>query len=83
MLKFSLITMSCIIKIRRFILRDPRLCLLYSLNAYHFTHLDLEIVLGLLRLHRTNGLVGGIAIGSIARYLQKKTRVLRARRLML
>jgi hypothetical protein len=83
MLKFSLITMSCIIKIRRSTLRFPRLSSLHSLDAYPFTRLDLEIALGSLRLRGTNGLVGGITIGSIAGYLHKKARILRARRLIL
>jgi hypothetical protein len=79
-LKFSLITMSCIIKTRRFILRGLRLSLLRSLDAYPFTHLDLEIALGLLKPHGTNGLMVGIAIGSTTRYLRSKARILRARR---
>jgi hypothetical protein len=83
MLKFSLITMSCIIKTRRFILRGPRLSLLHSLDAYPFICLDLEIVLGLLKPCRANGLVVGIAIDSTGRYLHSKARILRARRLIL
>jgi hypothetical protein len=83
MLKFSLITMSCIIKTRRFILRGLRLSSLRSLDAYPFIRLDLEIALGLLKPRGTNGLVVGIAIGSTARYLRSKARILRARRLIL
>jgi hypothetical protein len=49
MLKFLLITMSYIIKTRRFILRGPRLPSLLSLGVYPFIHLDLGIGLGLLR----------------------------------
>jgi hypothetical protein len=83
MLKFSLITISCIIKTRRFILRGPRLSSLNSLDAYPFSHQDLDIVLGLLKPRRTNGLVVGIAIDSTVRYLWSKARILRARRLIL
>jgi hypothetical protein len=47
-LKFSLITMSCIIKTRRFILRGVTQSSLRCLDAYPIIRLDLEIVLGLL-----------------------------------
>jgi hypothetical protein len=55
MLKSSLIITSYIIRTRSFILRGPTLLLLHSLGAFLFTHLGLEIRLGLLRLHGISG----------------------------
>jgi hypothetical protein len=75
--RFSLTTTSFIIKIRRFILRGPRPSSLRSLGAYPFIRLGLEIVPDLLWLRGTNGQVGVMAIGSTARYLWRKLRILK------
>jgi hypothetical protein len=72
MLRFLLITMSYITRIRRFILRGQRLPSLHNLGAYLFTHLRLGITLGLLPLCGISGLVAGITSGSSAKYLRNK-----------
>jgi hypothetical protein len=80
MLKFLFITMSYIIKIRRFILRGLRLPSLLSLDVYPFIHLDLGITLGLLRPHRINGLMVGIVTGSTVRCLQNRAMISKAKK---
>jgi hypothetical protein len=81
-MKFSLITMSYIIKTRRFILRGLRLPSLHSLGAYPFTHLDLGITPGLLGPHRINGLVVGIETGSIVRCVRNRAMICMAKKLI-
>jgi hypothetical protein len=83
MLKFSLITMSYIIKTRRFIMRGPILASLHNLGIYPFIHLDLGIMLCLLRLRGINGLVVGIVIGSTIRCLRNRAMISKAKKLIL
>jgi hypothetical protein len=82
MLKFSLMTTSYIIKTRRFIFRGSRLPSLHSLGAYSFTHLDLGIVLGLLRPHGINVLVVEIVTNSTVRCLRNRAMISMAKKLI-
>jgi hypothetical protein len=64
--------MSCIIKIKRFILKGATPRSLCSLGAFRFTSLGLGIMPDLLQPHEIGGQVVGIVIDSIVEYLSEQ-----------
>jgi hypothetical protein len=60
---FSLITMSYIIRTKRFIWKDLKLLLLHSLGVYLVIHRGLGIIRGLPPQRGINGLVVGMITG--------------------